>query len=120
MYEFTEIMGEISGFGGSYEAGCRAMLKAGLEWWDSNPSADPKFQGFEGVYGLITETNEDAKALTEAVMDAEVNHPEMSGGKPFKVGSEATGAMHHAVISHILFIRAKGWDEYTKQMSEKK
>jgi len=28
--EWTSDMGEISGFGGSYEAGCRAMLDAGI------------------------------------------------------------------------------------------
>ena len=31
MYEWEEGMDEISGFGGSYEEGCRKMVKAGVE-----------------------------------------------------------------------------------------
>ena len=41
-YEFTPMMGEISGFGGSYEAGCRAMLKAAVEWLDAEKAAGRK------------------------------------------------------------------------------
>lgn len=105
-YEFTEEMGEISGMGGGYEQCCRDMLKAGLEWLDAHPDADPKFHGFKGVYGIIDEDNEDAEALTKAIIDA-------SGGG-------ATGAMHQAVVSHCLVIRKEGWDHYVEKMSERK
>ena len=102
-YEFTPEMGEISGFGGGYEQTCRDMLKAGLEWFDKNPKADPKFKGFKNIYGLIMEDNDDAKALSKAVTDAT---------------DDCTGAMHQAVISSIFYIKKKGWDEYVKQMSK--
>lgn len=104
-YDFTSSMGEISGFGGGYEATCRAMLKAGLEWFDLHPDAKPMFHKFEGVYGIIAEENQDAKDLSEAVV---------RGG-----GDDCTGAMHQAVISHVLFIKKNGWDEFVKKMSRR-
>ena len=103
MYEFTEEMGEISGFGGGYEQCCRNMLKAGLEWLDANPESDPQFHGFENVYGGICEDNDDAKALSKAVVDA---------------ADDCTGAMHQAVVSKILWIKKNGWDKYVEAMSK--
>ena len=105
MYEFTEKMAEISGFGGSYEATCRAMLKAGLEWCDENPELDPQFHSYKNIYGIIQEDNEAAKALTEVVLKASNN--------------DCTGAMHQAVISYILWIQKNGWDKYVEEMSKK-
>lgn len=103
-YEFTPEMGEISGFGGGYEQCCRDMLKAGLEWLEAHPEAEPKFSGFKNVYGLIDEDNDDAKALTKAIIDA-------SKG-------EATGAMHHAVVESCMWIRRNGWERYVEEMSK--
>lgn len=102
MYEFTKKMGEISGFGGGYEQTCRAMLKAGLEFWDNNPSLDPKYKGFKNVYGILADNNADAKKLDEAIVNA-VN--------------DMTGAMHQAVISSIFFIHKNGWEKYVEEMS---
>lgn len=102
--EWRPLMGEISGFGGGYEAGCRAMLFAGLDWLDQHPNADPQYHGFKGVYGLIDTDNDDARALDAAVIAA---------------CDGCSGAMHHAVISHIMFIRAHSWDEYCAEMSKR-
>lgn len=99
-YQYTDDMGELSGFGGGYEATCRAMVVAGLEWLDAHPNADPKFHGYKDVFGLIAEDNEDAKALSEAVIDAS--------------GRDCTGAMHQQAIQHILWIRKNGWDKYVE------
>ena len=104
-YKFTKDMGEISGFGGGYEMTCRAMLDAGLQWFDANPNADPKFHGYKNVYGIIQEDNKDAEELTKAVVDASFD--------------DCTGAMVQAVISSCLFIRKNGWDHYTEAMSRK-
>jgi hypothetical protein len=101
---YTDDMREISGFGGGYEATCRAMVLAGLAWFDAHPTADPKFHGFTGIFGIIQEDNEDAKALTQVVIDA-------AGG-----GGGATGAMHQATIGHILAARRLGWDAYCAEM----
>lgn len=104
--QFTDDMDEISGFGGDYEAACRTMVLAGLDWLDAHPDADPQFRGYENIYGVITEDNEAATGLTAAVIAA-------SGG-------EATGAMHQATISHILWIKSHSWDEYVEEMRGKR
>ncbi len=105
MYEFTEKMSEISRFGGNYEATCRAMLKAGLEWRDKNPEANPQFHGYKNIYGIIEEDNEDAKALSKAVIN---------------VTNDCTSAMHQAVISSILFVLKNGWNKYVEEMSKRR
>ena len=88
MYQFTDDMAEISGFGGGYENTCRRMILAGLKWFDAHPGADPKFHTFANVYGICSEDNDDAKALTKA-MTAPPN-------------DDCTGAMHQATVSHVL------------------
>lgn len=104
MREYTSDMCEISGFGGGYEETCRKMVLAGLDWLEAHPNADPKFRSYENVTGLCMEDNDDAKALSDVVIAASDN--------------EATGAMHHACINHILFIKAKGWKAYVEAMKE--
>ncbi len=103
-YEFTNEMGEISGFGGGYEAACRQMLRQALEWWDAHPDADPQYQGFRNVFGLVADTNDDARALDKAMM------ANVEGGP--------TGAMHQAVLGHTFFIRKNGWEAYVAEMSK--
>ena len=103
-YVFTEEMREISGFGGSYESACREMLVAGLEWLDAHPDADPKFTAYENIYGVISENNDDAKSLSDAVVAPTKN--------------ECTGAMHQAVISHVMWIKQHSWDEYVAEMTK--
>ena len=104
-YVYTDDMSELSGFGGGYEATCRAMVVAGLEHLDAHPEADPKFHGYKGIYGIITEDNADAKALSEAVVKA--------------ANGDCTGAMHQASISHVLWIRKNGWDRYCAESRER-
>lgn len=100
-YEFEEGMFEIGGFGGTYEQSCRKMVAAGMEWFDEHPEAAPRFEGYEAVYGVIYETNEDAKELSKAVIAA---------------ADDCTGAMHQATIGHILHIHGVGWDTYVGEM----
>lgn len=102
---WTDDMGEISGFGGGYEAACRAMVFAGMDWCDEHPNADPQFQGYKNVYGVINEENQDAKDLTTAVVAA--------------ANGDCTGAMHQAAISHVLFYRKNGWGKYCEQLRER-
>jgi hypothetical protein len=87
-----------------YEASCWAALKAACEWWAAHPDADPLFTGFKDVFGLIQESNEDAKAISQAMEEA---------SRPF---GGMTGAIHHAVIGHVFAIREKGWDAYVQEM----
>lgn len=99
-YEYTKEMREISGFGGSYEAACRAMVVAGLEWLDERAEADPKFSTYENIFGIIKSENDDAKALREVMSKAANDDP--------------TGAMMQATIGHVLWIKKNGWDKYCK------
>lgn len=95
-------MREISGFGGGYEATCRAMVVAGLEWFDAHPEAKPVFKQYENITGICSEENQDAKDLTEAII------------KPSE--GDCTGAMHQACVNHVLGIRTYGWDKYVTDM----
>ncbi len=105
-YEWTEDMGEISGFGGGYEATCRAMVIAGIEWLDAHPTANPQFHSYKNIYGVISEDNEDAKALTKAVTCDKVT------------GGDCTGAMHQASIGNVLFAKKVGWKEFCQKRRE--
>ncbi len=113
-YQWTDDMREISGFGGGYELACRAMVSAGLDWWDKNPTAKPEFQGYKGITGIISENNADAKALTEAILDAEIEE----NGKKEKVRGNCTGAMHQFSVMHCLQAHRLGWEEYSRLMRE--
>jgi hypothetical protein len=112
--QWSDDMGEISGFGGGYEAVCRSMVLAGIAWIDEHPTADPHFRGYKGVYGVISEDNDDAKQLVEAMMNAPVF---FEGAKIQEhVKDDCTGAMHHASCQHVMAYKKLGWDEYCKQL----
>jgi hypothetical protein len=103
-YAWVEGMGEISGFGGTYEEACRRMLRAGLEWLDANPEASPVFEEFRNVYGLVREKNEDAIQLGKAIAAA---------------APDCTGAMMQAVVHHCLFVRKNGWNAFVEGMTKR-
>jgi hypothetical protein len=104
-YSYTDDMGEISGMGEGYEKACRKMVITGLEFWDTQPETfNPRYKGFEDVYGLCIEDNEDAKKLSDVVI---------------KAVDGCSGAMHQATISHIFFIKRNGWEKYKEEMSKK-
>lgn len=126
--EWTADMGEISGFGGGYEAACRAMVKAAVEYWEEQDRLenapelqmarasgtqkhfDPLYRGFKGVFGLMESDNADAKALDEAMMNAT-----LADGVTVREAGP-TGAMHQAAVSHVFAFRKLGPDEYRKQL----
>lgn len=106
-YRHTDDMGEISGFGGDYEKCCQDMLEAGCKWLDGRPDADLKGHDYKNIFGIFTPDSDDAKALEKAVVGA-------------AEGYGATGAMHHAVMSRLLFIAKNGWSEYARQLRERR
>jgi hypothetical protein len=101
-YRHTDDMPQISGFGGGYEECCQDMLEAGVNWLDKHKNPDLKMHGYEGVYGLLVADSDDAKSLEKAVIAA--------------AKGEATGAMHHAVMSRLGFIAKNGWDAYCVEL----
>jgi hypothetical protein len=99
---------EFSGFGKqtSYEEGCQAMFRAGLRWLDDYPKFRPEAHTFSGVYGILVEDNVATKALSDHITSDP--YVEKNGG--------ATGAMHQAVMSCLLFIARKGFETWTEEV----
>lgn len=104
-YKHTEDMGEISGFGGGYEAACQNMLDAGVKHLLAHPEKAPNYKEFKNIYGLTTDENPDAKELQDVLLKA-------SGG-------DCTGAMMQAVMSRVMFIKKNGWDKYCSELRKK-
>ena len=86
---------DISGFGGSYEAGCQKMLLNGMKFLNEHPNFDFRvYKSNPQVFGLMIGEGETAEALDKAVCE----------------GVEPSGAMHHAVISHLAYIHKHGYE----------
>lgn len=100
-YKHTEDMGEISGFGGDYEAACQQMLHQGVVWLNEHPEAKESLEGrtLNGIYGLFISNNDVTQELEDAVCK------DIPGGGP-------TGAMVQAVMTRLFYISARGWEEY--------
>jgi len=88
---------DISGFGGSYEAGCQKMLLNGLKFLNEHPNFDwSAYKEYRGVFGLTIAESSEAKELDDAVCQ----------------DVEPSGAMHSAVISHLAHINKHGYDAW--------
>lgn len=91
---------DISGFGGAYEDACQTMLTSGLEWLaDHYEPCKLQYTAYKDVFGLLTAENDFSKEFDQAVC----------------AGVEPTGAMHHAVVGHVLYILRSGYDGWLKQ-----
>lgn len=104
-YKHTDDMGEISGFGGGYEAVCQQMLHNGVSFLANRSGADVKVLESPQIYGIVKMEGDDAEALELAVM-AGID--------------DATGAMHHAVMSRLAYINKNGWDTYCAELRKPK
>jgi hypothetical protein len=88
---------DISGFGGSYEAGCQQMLLNGMKFLNEHPNFDFRvYKSSPKVFGLCIGEGETAEAMDKAVCE----------------GVDPSGAMHHAVISHLAYIHTHGYDQW--------
>lgn len=105
-YQYTPEMNEISGFGGGYEAVCRKMVIAGLEWADMKGDANPSWKESPNIVGITIDENEDAKAMQKVMFAAADN--------------DCTGAMMQAAMNHVLYVLKNGWDKYVARMTEMK
>jgi len=88
---------DISGLGGSYEAGCQKMLLNGLKFLNEHPNFDwSAYKEYRGVFGLTIAESSEAKELDDAVCQ----------------DVEPSGAMHSAVISHLAYINKHSYDAW--------
>ena len=90
---------EISGFGkeSGYELACQDMLQAGFDWLENNKKANLKAKTYKNIYGILEPDSKDTKALSKAVVSAV---------------DDCTGAMHQAVMGHLMFINKNGIDTW--------
>lgn len=113
-FHFTEDMNEVSGFGGFYERCCRAGVCAGAEWVLAHPTAKPRFEGMQGVFGLLTPKNDEARDLQRAIDEALVTRDD---GTKVPLADELTGAQFHAIVQHVFLITVYGWNKYVEHMT---
>lgn len=104
--QWTEDMGEISGFGGSYEGACRVMVLAGLDWLDGHDGEAPDFSQYENITGFINEENNAAAKLVAHMVDAAEEYGKKTGA------GGVTGAMVQFTVNHVMFAHRNGWDHY--------
>jgi hypothetical protein len=96
---------DISGMGGSYEAGCQLMLLRGLKYLKEHPDFDfSVYKSFHNVYGICDGEGDKAKELDEVICK----------------GVEPSGAMHQAVISHLAYIHKYGYDAWIAEASKQR
>ena len=96
---------DISGFGGSYEAGCQKMLLNGLKFLNEHPNFDwSAYKEYRGVFGLTIAESCEAKDLDDAISQ----------------DVEPSGAMHSAVISHLAYINKHGYDGWLAEAEKQK
>jgi hypothetical protein len=122
--EWTPAMGEISGFGGAYEAACRAMVKAGVEYWEAQQAAaergaraafDPSFRGFKDVFGITIPGNRDGVELERAILRTSLLGTD---GMPTTAGgSGVSGAMMQAAIEHTIYFMRNGAEAYVRELT---
>jgi len=88
---------EIGGFGGGYEQTCQTMLTRGLKWATEHDVGGLKYQGYEGVFGLLMAKSKAARALDRAMLADHL---------------DATGAIHQAVVDHLILILQGGYGKW--------
>ena len=113
MREWTEDMGEISGFGGSYEGACRVMVLAGIDWFEQNKESNPRFGEYENVTGIIDANNDAAKAMVKHMIDAADAYAKECGD-----GGGVTGAMVQYTVHHAMYAFREGWEKYQRLRRE--
>ena len=104
-YKHTEDMGEISGFGGDYEATCQQMLHNGVAFLAERAGTNIKVLENPNVYGIVKLEGQDADALEDAVMHGI---------------DDCTEAMHHNIMVRLAFINKNGWNKYCVELRKGK
>ena len=110
LYNEFEWPFEISGFGGGYEAACRNMTKAGVEWLRAHPEELAKWRKvrdeFHKEFGKNKHFPPHRQLPTEKEFEDAI----------VKVCNDCTGAMFGASKSHAIAIFDMGWNAYVDKV----
>lgn len=98
---------DISGMGGSYEWGCQTMLRAGIKFLKEHPDFHFDYQGFKNVYGIVWTDTPWGKKLDKVLLGA-------------TAPDSPTGAMHQAVISHLMYIHKHGYEKWLEHFPKER
>lgn len=98
---------EISGFGkeSGYELACQQMLQKGWEWLQSHPNAKLKAHTYSNIFGILECDNKETEELSDTITK------DIEGG--------CTGAMHQAVMQHLLYIHNNGLNKWKSEIKKK-
>jgi hypothetical protein len=113
LYEFTDDMCQISGYGGDYERACRAAVAVGATWVTLHPFAEPQIDGNNGVSGYVRGANEDGAQMLDCIDDQPFT---MDDGRKVPLGDVLTPSMYYVALYHITWIAEHGWNAYAEQM----
>lgn len=95
----------ISGFGGAYEDQCQKMLQAGYSWLcEQNPEIGLKGYVCKNAYGILVPGSPKAEELSKAIVHA--------------VDGDCSGAMHQAVMQHLLYIHKNGVERWKQEVKK--
>lgn len=99
---------DISGMGGGYEATCQKALANGMRFIKEHPNADftGSYKAYQNIYGVLTSETQLAHDLDKC----------LSEGIPDKLGM--TGAIHQAVVGHLLYIAQNGYDNWLSEFDD--
>lgn len=103
---------EISGFGGGYEAGCRCMTIAAVNWLRNNPTA---LEDWNSAVKTWKEKNPDKSYCPNSIYPA--SYAEFDKALT-DACPDCTGAMFGAAVSHAKYIFKNGWDNYVQSVLE--
>lgn len=98
---------DISGMSGSYEWGCQIMLREGIKFLKEHPDFHFDYQQYRGIYGVATTNTPWGKMLDKAITDVVKEY-----------GS--TGAMHQAVINHLMDIHKEGYEGWLNRFPKER
>jgi hypothetical protein len=79
------------------------MLQAGFEWLEKHNKSKLKTITYKGIYGILEPKSKDAKELSKIICN---------------VCPDCTGAMHQAVMSHLMYISANGLDKWKNELKK--
>lgn len=88
---------------GSYELTCQQMLWNAVRFLRSNGKKQIKSLQNENIYGIADNQGEDGKAFDVAMLEGV---------------TDATGAMHHCVTNHALYINKFGYHKWFNKLKE--